>query len=80
MEKNQATLIAIGGRVKGVGEASKKKSENSSSHRLQGDAMMEFRHSVKKVELPMFDGVDPAGWILRAEVYFRVQDTTSEVK
>ncbi|MCI13498.1 retrotransposon gag protein, partial [Trifolium medium] len=33
-----------------------------------------------KVELPTFDGEDPAGWISRAEVYFRVQDTRSEVK
>ncbi|MCH97391.1 retrotransposon gag protein [Trifolium medium] len=42
--------------------------------------MVEFRHSAKKVELPMFDGDDPAGWISRAEVYFRVQDTSPEIK
>ncbi|XP_057444654.1 uncharacterized protein LOC130736899 [Lotus japonicus] len=47
---------------------------------LQGDALNEFRHSVKKVELPIFDGKDPAGWISRAEVYFRVQETSPEVK
>ncbi|GAU37691.1 hypothetical protein TSUD_164940 [Trifolium subterraneum] len=47
---------------------------------LHGDAMTEFRHSVKRVELPSFDGDDPAGWISRAEVYFRVQGTTPEVK
>jgi hypothetical protein len=35
---------------------------------------------VKKVELPMFDGDDPAGWISRAEVYFWVQGTTPKVK
>jgi hypothetical protein len=28
----------------------------------------------------MFDGDDPAGWISRAEVYFRVQGTSPEVK
>ncbi|GAU22915.1 hypothetical protein TSUD_377270 [Trifolium subterraneum] len=33
-----------------------------------------------KVELPSFDGDDPAGWISRAEVYFRVQNTRSEIK
>ncbi|MCH80314.1 Ty3/gypsy retrotransposon protein, partial [Trifolium medium] len=44
------------------------------------DTLTEFRHSVKKVELPSFDGDDPAGWISRAEVYFRVQGTTPEVK
>ncbi|MCI71812.1 retrotransposon gag protein, partial [Trifolium medium] len=32
------------------------------------------------VELPTFNGEDPAGWISRAEIYFRVQDTTPEVK
>ncbi|CAJ2668611.1 unnamed protein product [Trifolium pratense] len=42
--------------------------------------MTEFRHAVKKVELPTFDGEDPAGWISRAEIYFRVQDTMPEVK
>ncbi|MCI57590.1 retrotransposon-derived protein PEG10-like, partial [Trifolium medium] len=44
------------------------------------DTLTEFRHSVKKVELPSFDGDDPAGWISRAEVYFRVQGTTPKVK
>ncbi|CAJ2651205.1 unnamed protein product [Trifolium pratense] len=47
---------------------------------LHGDAMTEFRQSAKKVELPAFNGEDPAGWISRAEVYFRVQGTTPEVK
>ncbi|MCH80537.1 Ty3/gypsy retrotransposon protein [Trifolium medium] len=42
--------------------------------------MTEFRQSVKKVELPSFDGEDPAGWISRAEVYFRVQGTMPELK
>ncbi|GAU49725.1 hypothetical protein TSUD_407960 [Trifolium subterraneum] len=44
------------------------------------DTLTEFRHSAKKVELPSFDGDDPAGWISRAEVYFRVQGTSPEVK
>ncbi|MCH79689.1 Ty3/gypsy retrotransposon protein [Trifolium medium] len=47
---------------------------------LRSDALTEFRQSVKKVELPMFDGEDPAGWISRAEIYFRVQGTSPEVK
>ncbi|MCI54926.1 hypothetical protein A2U01_0076176, partial [Trifolium medium] len=49
------------------------KETNSSS--LREDAMTEFRHSAKRVELPSFDEDDPAGWISRAEVYFRVQGT-----
>lgn len=47
---------------------------------LHGKALDEFHLSVKKVELPMFTGDDPAGWIARAEVYFRVQDTRLEIK
>ena len=48
--------------------------------KLQGASLDEFRQSVKKVELPMFMGEDPAGWITRAEVYFQVQETTDEVR
>jgi hypothetical protein len=40
----------------------------------------EFHRSARKVELPLFDGKDPAGWISRAEVYFRVQNTPPEIK
>jgi hypothetical protein len=47
---------------------------------LHGEALDEFRLSVKKVELPMFIGDDPAGWIARAEVYFNVQNTRPEIK
>lgn len=39
----------------------------------------EFRQSVKKVDLPMFDGDDPVRWIVHAEVYFQVQETHSDV-
>lgn len=47
---------------------------------MQGEKLDEFRQSVKKIELPMFTGDDPAGWIARAKVYFRVQDTSPEIK
>nr|KYP45665.1 hypothetical protein KK1_032780 [Cajanus cajan] len=47
---------------------------------LEGEAIEEFRQSVKKIELPMFNGEDPAGWITRAEIYFRVQETSEVVK
>ncbi|MCI91529.1 hypothetical protein A2U01_0112823, partial [Trifolium medium] len=30
------------------------------------DTLTEFRHALKKVELPTFNGDDPAGWISRA--------------
>ncbi|MCH96321.1 retrotransposon gag protein, partial [Trifolium medium] len=66
--------------AKTIGEASVHRNTQSSNNQLEGDALAEFRRSVKKVELPTFDGEDPAGWISRAEVYFRVQDTRSEVK
>lgn len=59
---------------------SSEKAKGTSSSDLRGDVLAEFRQSVKKVELPPFDGEDPAGWISRAEVFFRVQDTSPEVK
>jgi hypothetical protein len=55
--------------VKGVGSSG-----------IRGDTLTEFRQSIKKVELPSFNGEDPAGWISRAKIYFRVQDTTPELK
>ncbi|CAI8591751.1 unnamed protein product [Vicia faba] len=64
-----------GGRSSGKGNSS-----GSGLHNLSGDALTEFRQSIKKVELPSFNGEDPAGWISRAEVYFRVQETLPELK
>ncbi|MCI22121.1 retrotransposon gag protein, partial [Trifolium medium] len=61
-------------------EGSVQRNTSSSNNQLEGEALAEFRRSVKKVELPMFEGEDPAGWISRAEVYFRVQDTRPEIK
>jgi hypothetical protein len=52
----------------------------TSSGGSKSDPLTEFRHSAKKVELPSFDGEDPAGWISRAEAYFKVQGTSPEVK
>ncbi|GAU35953.1 hypothetical protein TSUD_147380 [Trifolium subterraneum] len=49
---------------KGTPKVDLKLSETS---RLHGDVLDEFRLSVKKVELPMFSGEDPVGWIARAE-------------
>lgn len=48
--------------------------------KLQGDSLDEFRQSVKKVELPMFNGDDPSGWITRAEIYFQIQETSPEIR
>lgn len=48
--------------------------------KLQDEALVEFQQSAKKVELPMFEGDDPAGWIARAEIYFKVQSTRPELK
>lgn len=84
LEQGQATLIAMFER-----SLDKKKegdvvliegTPESGSGPSNDEAQMEFRQAVKKVELPMFDGGDPAGWISRAKVYFRVQGTRSDVK
>ncbi|GAU16969.1 hypothetical protein TSUD_37270 [Trifolium subterraneum] len=94
MERNQAKLIAMFEKSMGksihsedenvaaktMGEGSVQGGGRANTNQLEGEALVEFRGSVKKVELPMFDGDDPAGWISRAEVYFRVQNTRSEVK
>ncbi|PNX96069.1 retrotransposon-related protein [Trifolium pratense] len=46
----------------------------------EGSASLSVKAPKAKVELPAFDGEDPAGWISRAEVYFKVQDTDPEVR
>ncbi|PNY17867.1 hypothetical protein L195_g014621, partial [Trifolium pratense] len=63
-----------------IAEGSAQRVSQSGSNQLDGEALAEFRRSVKKVELPMFVGEDPAGWISRAEIYFRVQNTRPEIK
>ena len=35
---------------------------------------------MKNVELPVFKGDDPAGWICRAETYFEVHGTLESLK
>ncbi|KAJ9564989.1 hypothetical protein OSB04_000955 [Centaurea solstitialis] len=44
------------------------------------ERLNEFQMAVKKVELPMFGGEDPVGWITRAEMYFEVQNTPENIK
>lgn len=34
----------------------------------------------KKVELPNFDGIDPIGWLARAEQYFSINNTRDDIK
>ncbi|PNX90017.1 retrotransposon gag protein, partial [Trifolium pratense] len=96
MEQNQARLIALFEKSIGKSiavedeiavdpakksiEGSMRRQSHSGSNHLDDDSLAEFRRSVKKVELPMFNGEDPAGWISRAEVYFRVQNTRPEIK
>ena len=44
----------------------------SRGQRVDEDEMEEFRKSEKKVELTALVGEDPAGWISRAKIYFRI--------
>ncbi|GAU45110.1 hypothetical protein TSUD_183180 [Trifolium subterraneum] len=80
IRSEEESVVNDGSSEKVLGEGSVRKSAKTDTNRLQGEAMVEFRQSVKKVELPMFDGEDPARWISRAEIYFRVQETTPKVK
>lgn len=51
-------------------------SENST-----GDPQIdESRISVKKEELPMFEGEDPVAWITRTKIYSGIQNTSKDVK
>lgn len=89
--ENQSKLITLlssfskGGEEEGEGQGSVKKKTpssggvksggNPSLKQLDGDDLVEFRQSMKKIELLSFYGEDPAGWIARAEIYFTVQET-----
>jgi hypothetical protein len=78
--KEEGVVIVDGTPEKGSGDGSKHKTEGSSANDNSDAALLKFCQAVKKAELPMFDGGDPAWWISRAEVYFRVQGTRLEVK
>lgn len=45
-----------------------------------GDNMEGCWMSLRTVELPMFDGNVPVGWITRSDTYFEVENTSEEVK
>ncbi|GAU25314.1 hypothetical protein TSUD_375770, partial [Trifolium subterraneum] len=71
VKENHASLIAL---------IEKWEAKGGCSNTTHNVIVSEFRHAVKKVELPMFTGEDPAGWISRSEIYFHVHETISEVK
>lgn len=81
VDVNQDKLIAlltkriedVGGDTFGVKTMSEIVTKNSEIARLkkhQGESLDEFYQLLKKVELSLFNGDDPAGWITRVEVYF----------
>ncbi|XP_073151826.1 uncharacterized protein [Henckelia pumila] len=42
------------------------------------DMVEEMKATLKKIELPMFEGEDPMGWLGKMEQYFEVHDTPRE--
>ncbi|XP_073144642.1 uncharacterized protein [Henckelia pumila] len=44
------------------------------------DMVEEMKAALKKIELPMFEGEDPMGWLGKMEQYFEVHDTPRECK
>ncbi|RZB80343.1 hypothetical protein D0Y65_030183 [Glycine soja] len=79
VDVNQDKLIAlltkriedVGGDTFGVKTMSEIVTKNSEIARLkkhQGESLDEFYQLVKKVELSLFNGDDPAGWITRVEL------------
>lgn len=80
-KKKEGDVVLIEGtQESGSGKETNLQTGASKAGPSNDEALLEFRQAVKKVELPMFDGGDPTGWISRAEVYFRVQRTRSDVK
>lgn len=64
-----------------VGSKNKESSSGGSGLKsLKAKVLDEFKQSVKKIELPMFDVRDPTGWITKAKIYFRVQETSSTMR
>jgi len=47
---------------------------------LNNDPQDDFGQNAKKVELPLFNDEDPAGWIVRAKMYFQVHETHPHIK
>jgi len=47
---------------------------------LSGNTIEEYRIAARKVELPLFDGSEPVGWVTRAETYFELQNVSDENK
>ena len=56
------------------------RSEEWVSSSPEMEASPEERMTVKKVELSLFDGTDPVGWITHAKTYFEVQGLKEEMK
>ena len=56
-----------------------KSSGNPRLKPLKRDDLLEFHQLMKKIELPSFYGDDPVGWIVRAKIYFSVQETREAV-
>ncbi|PNX79131.1 retrotransposon gag protein [Trifolium pratense] len=74
IDKGSASVVVR--TTPGIPVASEKKISDGS----RVDAMTEFHQSVKKMELPSFDGEDPVWWISGAEMCFRIQGMSPEVK
>ena len=61
---------------------SKSSSDNSSNYTnaSESEVVSEPRSWTKKIELPVFEGLDPVSWIARAEKFFEVHRVQEEEK
>ena len=50
------------------------------SSKSEGEEEGEWRPWSRRIELPMFEGVDPMGWLARAEKFFEVQNVSAREK
>ncbi|XP_075511724.1 uncharacterized protein LOC142547355 [Primulina tabacum] len=70
-----------GGEQPGVGSEMHGKDESVARQvREQEEGAKEVRMALKKIELPVFEGEDPLGWLGKIEQYFEVHETPRDCR
>jgi len=59
-----------------INREEKRVEEDIDNNRFNKDEEEPLHPWFKRVDLPMFEGIDPLGWITRAERFFEVQNTS----
>lgn len=78
-ERESPMTEVIRSRAGTSGDNSKRGKDTLTMSNLVG-TLDDLFTAAKRIELPVFDGTDPRGWLTRAELYFRVNQTPEESK